>query len=140
MTKSTVDIIVVTFNRIKYLKTFIRFVHLSTYYPFNLIVVDNGSTDGSREFILDMEKVGMVGKHVFTSENYPLARAFSEGLKETEGEFVVTVADDMVTPVNVDYDWLEIFVAKMNQDKDIGCINFVGARCSHDRFLEKYGR
>ena len=140
MIKNTVSIIVVTFNRINYFKTFIKFLYSSTKHDFKLIVVDNGSTDGTRELILEQEKVGKVYKHVFNRKNLPLAKAFSEGLKEVDSEFVITVADDMVVSPLLKHDWLEIFIDKMNQDESIGCINFVGARCSHDKFLERYNK
>ena len=140
MTKDTIEIIVVTFNRIKYLKTFIKFLYRSTKYPFNLIVVDNGSIDGSREFILEKEREGLVWKHVFNENNLPLSMAFNEGLKVGNSEFVITVADDMVVNPLLNVDWLEVFVAKMNQDHKIGCINFVGSRCLHDKFLRIYDK
>jgi glycosyltransferase involved in cell wall biosynthesis len=138
MIKNTVSIIVTTFNRIKYLKTFIKFLYKSTKYPFKLIVVDNGSIDGSRDFILEVEKTGLVWKHVFNNKNLPLAMAFSEGLKLVDTEFVITVADDMIINPELKHDWLEIFVDKMGQDKSIGCINFVGARCIYDKFIKRY--
>lgn len=138
MIKSTVNIIVVTYNRLKYLKTFIRFLYLSTDYPFKLIVVDNGSTDGSREYIQNEEAIGRVWKHVFTTENLPLAQAFNAGLKESDSEFVVTVADDMIVSPYLEHDWLQIFVKAMIQAPEVGCINFVGCRCIHDKFLRRY--
>ena len=50
----------------------------------------------------------------------------------------MTVADDMVINQSKYGDWLEIFIKKMEQDESIGCINFIGARCSRDRYLQKY--
>lgn len=137
MTQDTVDVIVVTFNRIKYFKTFVQCLRASTRHPFNLIVVDNGSQDGTRELVLKLEKEGIVWKYVFTESNLPLAKAFTEGFKVSESEFIVTVADDMIPPLNKEYDWLSIFVAKIKQDENVGCINFVGARCAYDSFLRK---
>lgn len=133
-----ISIIVVTFNRIKYFKTFINFLYRSTKTPFYLIVVDNGSMDGTREYILELEKEGKIWKHVFNKENMLMTQAFSEGLKEVETEFVVTVADDMFVSPNLKHDWLEIFIKKMESDKKIGCINFSAARCRYDKFVMRY--
>jgi len=47
-----IDIIVVTFNRIDYFKVFVEFLFLFTDHSFRLIVVDNGSQDGTRELII----------------------------------------------------------------------------------------
>lgn len=138
MIKDIINIVVVTYNRINYLKTFVKFLYLSTNYPFRLIIVDNGSKDGSREYILDLEKEGRVWKHVFTSTNLPLAIALTEGYKQVESELFITAPDDIIPPIHKKADWLEIFVAKMNQDSTVGCINFVGTRCLFDKFLRQH--
>lgn len=138
MMPDTVDLIVVTFNRIKYFKTFVKFLYRSTQHPFNLIVVDNGSNDGTREYILELEKDGKVFKHVFNNENLPLAKAFTEGFKVSQSEFLVTVADDMAINPGLKHDWLKIFLAKIKQDESIGSISFVASRCLHDKFLRRY--
>jgi len=139
MIKNMIDIIVVTFNRIKYFKTFVKFLYLSTKQPFHLIVVDNGSVDGTREYILELEKEGIIWKHVFNEENLQMSKAFSKGFKKVESEFVVTVADDMIVNPGLKHDWLKIFIAKMKQDESIGCINFVGSRCSYKQFIKRNG-
>jgi GT2 family glycosyltransferase len=134
MIKDFVNILVVTYNRLEYLKVFIEMLYLSTSYPFRLIVIDNGSHDGSREFILEMEKKKLVNKHVFNQENLPLAKALTEGFKCVESELFITVADDMMAPIFKNPDWLEIFIAQMKQDEQIGCINFKASRQSFRSF------
>ena len=116
---------------------FVRMLHLSTDFPFRLIVIDNGSTDGTRDHILELEKQGTVHDHLFTDENLPLAAAFTEGFKQkvTSGLFI-TVADDMI-PAFTEHDWLEIFVNKMKIDGSVGSINFVAARCNFHSFIRK---
>lgn len=138
MTKNIIDIIIITYNRIRYFKALIKFLHLSTNYPFRLIVVDNGSRDGTREYILELEKQGLVWKHVFNEKNLPLAAALTEGYKHVESELFITAPDDIIPPIHKKADWLEIFVAKMNQDSSVGCINFVGTRCLFDKFLRQH--
>jgi len=138
MTELPIDIIVVTYNRIKYFKTFVKFLYSSTNYNFRLIVVDNGSIDGTREYIEQLGRAGKVWKYVFTSENLPLAKAFTEGFKHVESELFVTVADDMVINPELKHDWLRIFKAKMDSDQSIGSINFVGSRCVFDKFVKRY--
>lgn len=130
MTEEPIDILVLTYNRIEYIKTFIEFLYLFTDYPFRLIVVDNGSTDGTRELILEFEKVGLIHNHLFTESNIPLAAAFTEALPLVESELFVTVADDMLAPRWKNPCWLTVFVTKIKSDEDIGCVNAVGARCS----------
>ena len=135
MIKNMIDIIVVTYNRIEYIKTFVDMLYKSTDYPFRLIVVDNGSTDGTREW-LQLEP--RVYGHTFTAENIPLAAALTLGYEiHVESKYFITVADDMCPPMFKNPDWLELFVAKMEQDESIGCINFVGQRQDFAEFNRK---
>ncbi len=133
-----VDVIVVTYNRLKYLKTFVRMLKLSTNYPHRIIVVDNGSTDGTREWLSEMVDSGKIWKHVFNDKNMKLAAAFTEGFKHVESDLFITVADDMIPPIFDGYDWLSVFVHKMKSDESIGCINFVGSRQDFNSFKRKY--
>lgn len=138
MMKNMVDIIVLTYNRLDYFKMFVEMVYENTNYPFRLIVVDNGSEDGTREYIERLKKENLVWKYVFNKENLPLASALTEGFKVSESEFVITVADDMMPPKRLHGPcWLEVFVTKMESDDSIGCINFVGSRRCFDKFKKE---
>ena len=137
----TVDIFVLTYNRLKYLKMFIKMLYLSTDFKFRLYVIDNGSTDGTREFILKLEKEGIIYKHLFNTENLPLASAYTacfDTFRDELSEFVITAPDDIIPPIFKSPSWLEIFVAKMESDESIGCVNFKGCRASYDSFMRKY--
>ena len=136
-----VDVFILTFNRLRYLKTFIKFLYKSTKTPFRLFVIDNGSLDGTREYILDLEKQGLIYKHLFNEQNMPLALAYTtcfNKFKDELNEFIVTAPDDIVVNPEVRHDWLDIFIKKMKQDDSIMSINFVGSRCLHDKFLRRY--
>ncbi len=138
--KISVDILVLTYNRLKYLQNFIEMLYLSTNYPFRLFVIDNGSVDGTREFILKMEQEGLVYKHLFNKENLPLAAAFTECFnvfKDELNEFIITAADDHTPPLFKNPDWLEIFVHKIKSDENIGCINFKSVRQNYYSFQVK---
>lgn len=108
-------------------------IHMFTKYPFRLIVVDNGSMDGSKEWLLEMKEKGLIWKTVFNTENKPLAEAFNEGLKEVESELCVTSANDMMvpytkSPYGEDVCWLTMLVASINHYEDYGSINFFAPR------------
>jgi len=141
MEKSKIDIFILTYNRLSYLKTTIKFLYLSTKQPFRLFIIDNGSKDGSREYILGLEKQGKVYKHLFNEDNQPLAKAYTScfnKFKDELNEFIITAPDDIIPPIGLKHDWLEIFIKKMESNKKIGSINFVGARCSYNSFIRRY--
>ena len=132
--KKIISIIVITFNRIEYIKIFIEYLYLFTDYPFRLIVVDNGSEDGTKELILKLEKDGLIWKHVFNSENLKLAAAQTEGFKQVESDLFVVADDDMQVPIFKSPCWLTLLRNKILSDDNIGCINFSGARQSFRSF------
>ena len=131
------DIIVLTFNRLAYFKVFTDQLYERTKYPFRLIVVDNGSTDGTRDYIKRLRDEGRVWKFLFTDQNLPMAKAFTAGYGLVESEYFVTVADDMIPPRPIGgVCWLELFVKTMDKDENVGSINLVGARQIYSHFIK----
>jgi len=140
MKEKSIDIFVLTYHRLHYLKVFIEMLYLSTDYPFRLFVISNDKDDiETNEFILKLEKEKIIYKHLFNEKNLPLAAALTacfNKFKDELNEYIITVADDML-PVWKDPCWLTVFKAKMDSDENIGCVNFVSARCSYDGFNRK---
>jgi len=91
-----VDIVVVTYNRIHFIKEFLLQLIVRTDYPYRLIVVDNGSKDGTREWIKRMKKKKLIWKYVFNKKSLPLTLALAEGFKEVKSELFVTTSDDVI--------------------------------------------
>lgn len=132
--RQPIDIIVVTYNRLPYMKTFMQELKASTKYPFRLIVLDNGSTDGTREWILQQHRAGTIWKYIFTEHNLQMAAAFTEAFHKVESELFITTQDDIIPPRDLPVDWLEVFVNKIQSDQQIGCINFVACRKNYGVF------
>lgn len=137
MTKNTVDIFCLTYYRLNYLKSFIEFLYLSTKYPFRLFVINNAKEDVETiNFLNKMVENGLVYKYLNTEENVRMAKAFTIGFntfKEELNKYVLTSPNDIIPPL-FKPDWLELFVTKMESDKEIGCINFKGVRGSYESF------
>ena len=55
--RMNIAIVLVTFNRLEKLKIALKKYQEQTYLPKHLIVVDNCSTDGTREFLEQWEKI-----------------------------------------------------------------------------------
>ena len=95
MNKSTVDIIIPCYNTGLYLRQAIDSALAQTYPHVNILVVDDGSTDNTREIVESYgERVGY-----FYQENKGLAAARNIGITQTRGEFVCLLdADDVILP------------------------------------------
>ncbi len=66
--------------------------------PFELILVDDGSEDGSYEVIKQLSERNQFLRGVRLSRNFGHQAALTVGLRESRGEFVAIIDDDMQDP------------------------------------------
>lgn len=82
------------FNEEKYLENAINSILNQSYTNFELILIDDGSTDGSRKIAESFQDDRIV--HVFNQENHGLAWCRNQGLSLAKGELIGFVdADDI---------------------------------------------
>jgi len=89
-----VDIIVVTFNRLRYLEKTLESIVQNTRYPYRLIVVDNASSDGTRKWLKDNKKRLGIDVLLLRTVNVGVAKARMIGLKHTRSPIVACSDDD----------------------------------------------
>ncbi|MDZ7689381.1 MAG: glycosyltransferase family A protein [Halobacteriales archaeon] len=92
-----VSTVVPTFDRRDLLEQAVESVRLQTYEPVECIVVDDGSTDGTSEYLdsLDYDEMTVV-RH---EENHGQSVARNEGIKAANGEYVLFLdSDDILYP------------------------------------------
>jgi len=112
---SLVSIIILNFNGKKFLKDCFESLKKQTYQYFEIILVDNGSTDNSVEFIKNnFPEV----KIIANKENLGFAQANNQGFKITKGKYFVTLNNDTKT----DKKWLENLVSVAEIDEKIGMV------------------
>lgn len=103
-----VSIIIPNYNHARYLGDAIRSVLNQTFQDFEIIVVDDGSTDDSREVAAQF---GGRVRYIW-QENRGLSAARNTGIAASRGSFIgVLDADDMYEP-----DYLETLVAALEQN------------------------
>lgn len=101
--KPLVTVIITTYNHGRYLPDSIESVLEQTYLPIELVIVDDGSTDNTKEIVSEYPAV----KYIY-QENKGLSSARNTGVGNSRGDFVVFLdADDMLYPdaiaVNLQY-------------------------------------
>lgn len=84
------SIIIPTFNRVESLKEAVESVLNQTYQNFELLVVDDGSEDGTREYAA---KLGRRIKYIFKKNGGP-GSARNRGIRESKGRFVAFLDSD----------------------------------------------
>lgn len=103
----TIDIVMTSFNRKDYTKVAIEEIANRTTTPYRLIVVDNGSNDGSAELITEFAKRGLVHVPILLDRNLGLERAKNIGLSCVYSTWYVDTDNDIVPESPRDgTDWL----------------------------------
>jgi GT2 family glycosyltransferase len=105
--KGLVSIIVVNWNGLAYLEECLTSAESQSYAPVELLAVDNGSTDGSRQWLRERcrEKWRLAELPV----NQGFAGGVNAGIRTARGEFVALLNNDAVA----DRDWLSELIACM---------------------------
>lgn len=99
MRKPRISVLMTVYNCQKYLKTSIDSILDQSFRDFEFIIVDDGSTDGSKKIIEDYKQkdtriVALRNKH-----NIRTSRALNKGLSVAKGKYVVRMdADDWSYP------------------------------------------
>ncbi len=86
-----VSVVIRTFNRAEYLRAAIESVFAQTFRDFELIVVDDGSTDDTPQLLADY---GDQLTPIFLSHTGNPATTFNTAVRATRGEFIAILDDD----------------------------------------------
>ena len=88
-------IVIPTYNRADFIATTIQSVLNQTYRNFELLVIDDGSTDNSWQVIEQIIAENANFKAIKFQRNYGKSPALNEGFKAALGEVVITMDADM---------------------------------------------
>ncbi|MCB0207978.1 MAG: glycosyltransferase [Anaerolineae bacterium] len=120
------SIIIVTYNNLKLTQLCLESIIRNTTYPrYEIIIVDNHSTDGTRNYLRYLTRRFTHVSVILNSENRGFAAANNQGLKQAAGERLVLLNSDTVVPKG----WLVSLLAHL-RDPQIGLVgpvtNFIG--------------
>ncbi len=93
----SVSIVIVNYNTKAYLKACLDSIRLQSFRDFEVIVVDNASTDGS----VDMVRIEYTEALLIrNSKNELYCKGMNEGIKKCQGEFILGLNTDVVLEKN----------------------------------------
>src|SRR5690606_29827801 len=102
------------YNGEKYIKEAIRNILCQTFSNFELVIIDDGSTDSSIEIIQSIKDRRI--RFLKNEKNQGIAYTRNVGLKEAKGEFLAWMdCDDLVEPNR-----LEIQINYLKNNPEIG--------------------
>jgi len=151
-----ISIIVLNYNNKEWSKKCLNSLLNTRHLNYEIIFVDNGSTDGSLDFIRKEFSQTSLIKFVSLPKNLQYAGGNNEGLKYAVGDYIVFLNNDTI----VKPDWLSELEKCMEKDETIGIcqsklllydyptkidstgdfLNLLGFSVMQGRFEENYGQ
>lgn len=145
MVKGLVSIIIINWNGKNFLKVLLPSIKKNSYKNYEIIIVDNGSTDGSFEYVARNFPKSIIIKN---NSNLGFAKANNQGLERAKGEMVLFLNNDTKVTKN----FLAVLVNKLNSDKKNGAcqpkillserkdtLDSIGSFLTNTGFLYHYG-
>ena len=115
--KKKVSIIMLTFNQLNLTKQCLDSIKRNTQYPYELIIVDNGSSDGTLEYLKKYQEDASNRTHcIFNGCNLAFSKANNIGIRKASGENILLINNDVV----VTNGWLTGLVNCLNSDISAG--------------------
>jgi len=108
-----VSVVVINWNRRIFLDKCLSSLRIQSYRNIEVIFVDNGSTDGSVEFV---EEFFPEVRIACFKDNMGFAKAANAGIKIARGEFIALLNNDAVA----DCFWVEKLVKGVNSSMEVG--------------------
>jgi len=116
MASPLVSIIVVNWNGKEYLRDCLPSLHAQTFYNFEVILVDNGSTDGSVEYV-QRNFPGWV-RILTNTQNEGFSGGNNRGIRAASGKYIVLLNND----AQADTCWLEELVKVAEENPRAGML------------------
>jgi glycosyltransferase involved in cell wall biosynthesis len=85
--------VISTYNKLPYLKVIIYDLLLSVHEDEEIIIIDGGSTDGTKEYIEDLYKNGKISLFLSESDKGE-AHGFNKGILFSKGNLIKIISDD----------------------------------------------
>ncbi len=121
------SIIIPTYNVDKYISKTLESILLQKYNNYEIIIVDDGSTDNTRQIINSIKDKRI---KLICQKNSGVSKARNEGIKNSKGDYIIFVdGDDYLENYTLEYIFNEIknskknttFIGKFNTVFEKGC-------------------
>lgn len=120
--RSFPSIVLLTMNGLQFTESCLASMFENSKIPFQLILVDNGSTDGTVDYLRQVCRStatdGFEHKLICNSENRGFAAGCNQGIKASDGDHIILLNNDTVVPPG----WLEGLISTASSDDKIGMV------------------
>lgn len=115
---SVTSIIVVTHNNLRYTQECLRAVLEHTTVPYELLIIDNGSSDETQQWLSKFCRQHAQCRSIFNTSNLGFPKAVNQGLRMANGDNVVLLNNDVV----VTDGWLEGLLQVAQNYENVGLV------------------
>ena len=126
------SIVLLTFNALSYTKKCVESILANTYYPYELIIVDNNSRPETRSYLKKISKKHNHIKLKLNNKNYGFSKGNNQGVALSKGYYVLILNNDTLVPEG----WEIKLINSLNVDKNIGSIGVLSNSISGRQQLE----
>jgi len=110
---STISIVILNFNGKRYLEACLASVFSQTFGDFEVLLVDNGSSDGSLEYVeMHFPEVRVIKNE----KNLGFAGGMNAGIMQTSGEYIMILNND----TQMEKSFLEKLIVPMKSEERVG--------------------
>lgn len=124
------SLIIPCHNQIIYTKMCLQSIKKYTFYPYELIVINNGSTDGTGKWLAHLSKNTNL-KIITNSKNMGAPKSFNQGIACSKGNYIVLLNNDII----VSSGWLKKMVLRAENNDEIGIIGPLSNKVKNDTGL-----
>lgn len=135
------DIITLTWNQLDIIKSFVESFLLNITLSTRLIIIDNGSTDGTKDYLLSLRDTSNCKfEIILNKENKGACKGRNQGIVLSNAPYICVVDND----VDFTKDWLNEIILIFERHKNIGIIspnsNALGTRLPKNSSLQKFAQ
>lgn len=128
-----VSIVLLGYNQLAFTKLCVESVLANSDHPFELILVDNGSVDGTGEYFRALAAKDSRVKAILNPRNEGFAVGCNQGIAEAKGDYVLFLNNDTIVPRN----WLSRMLAHFEARPARGGVGAVSNCVSGPQQLQK---
>jgi len=108
------SIVIVTYNQLAYTRMCLESIRFRTDVPYELIFVDNGSTDGTVEYLRSAADVRLIEN----ADNRGFPAAVNQGILASRGRQILLLNNDVVVTTG----WLDRMLRALHDDPQVGLV------------------
>lgn len=137
MEQQHINITIVTYNRLDYTRQCLNALLARTPRIFRLNIIDNNSTDGTRDYLSDLQHdpniQDVLQNIILLNSNMGIAPAYNLGWSLFDAQYYIKMDNDVVVLRD---DWLDVLIHSAERVQDVAMLGFGKNTCNARHILD----